>query len=181
MAAHWAGARFVAQYTYQFGNGVSGTLSVEETKAASQRATYNGGAIVGTVNPLTGVAVTNANVGAQNTAIGLAATLQGLPGSIITNQYGGTRMPDVVGALRVDQAWGTFMVAGALHENHALYYGGTEPTGHPNDKWGGAGTIGIKVNVPTGTGDFVTLDGGYALGATGYTYSFNGGLTSTPA
>jgi len=181
MAADWAGARFVAQYTYQFGNGVSGTLSVEETKAASQRATYNGGAIVGTVNPLTGVAVTNANLGAQNTAIGLAATLQGLPGSIITNQYGGTRMPDVVGALRVDQAWGTFMVAGALHENHALYYGGTEPTGHPNDKWGGAGTIGIKVNVPTGTGDFVTLDGGYALGATGYTYSFNGGLTGNPA
>jgi hypothetical protein len=181
MAADWAGARFLAQYTYQFGNGVSGTLSFEETKAASQRATYNGGAIVGTINPLTGVVVTAANVGAQDTAIGLAATLQGTPGSIITNQYGGTRMPDVVGQLRVDQAWGTFQVAGALHENHALYYGGTELTGHPSDVWGGAATAGIKVNVPTGTGDFVSLDAGYASGATAYTYSFNGGLSSTPA
>src|SRR5204862_873744 len=90
-------------------------------------------------------------------------------------------MYDVVGQLRVDQAWGTFQVAAAAHENHALYYGGLETTGHPNDKWGGAVTAGVKVNVPTGTGDFVAIDGSWALGATGYTYSFNGGLTSNPA
>jgi len=180
--ADWAGARMVTQYTYQFGNGVSGTLSIEEAKQASQRATYNGGAIVGTVNPLTGVLVTAANVNAQDTAILLPGTgLQGTPGSIITNQYGGTRMPDVVGQLRVDQAWGTFQVAGALHENHALYYGGQEQTGHPNDVWGGAATAGIKINTPWGTGDYLALDGSWALGATAYTYSFNGGLSSTPA
>jgi Porin subfamily len=179
--ADWAGARMVTQYTYQFGNGVSATLSIEEAKQASQRATFNGGAIVGTVNPLTGAVVTNANVGAQNTAIGLAATQLSLPGAALPNSYGGTRMPDIVGQLRVDQAWGTFQVAGALHENHALYYGGTEPTGHPNDVWGGAVTAGIKLNVPTGTGDYVAFDGSWALGATAYVLSFNGGLTGNPA
>jgi Porin subfamily len=177
----WAGGRMVTQYTYQFGNGVSGTLSLEEAKQASQRTTFNGGAIVGSVNPFTGVVVTNANVNAQNAAFGLGAGLLGVPGSVPANSYGGTRMPDIVGQLRVDQAWGTFQVSGALHENHALYYGSTEPTGHPSDKWGGAVNAGIKLNTPWGTGDYFFLDGSYALGASGYTYSYNGGLSGNPA
>jgi hypothetical protein len=180
--ADWAGGRFVTQYTYQFGNGVAGTLSLEEAKTASQRTVYNGGAIVGTVNPLTGAVVTAANVNAQNALIGLAATgLEGTPGAASPNSQGGTRMPDIVGQLRVDQAWGTFQVAAAAHEVHALYYGGTEVTGHPSDKWGGAATAGIKLNVPTGTGDFVTFDGSWALGSSSYVYSFNGGLSGNPA
>jgi hypothetical protein len=66
--------------------------------------------------------------------------------------------------------------------NHALYYGALEPTGNPADKWGGAGTAGIKINVPTGAGDFVALGAAYAVGASAYTYNEgNGGLTGSPA
>jgi hypothetical protein len=179
--ADWAGGRFVSQYTYQFGNGVSGTLSLEQAKTDSQRTVYNGGFVIGSTN-LAGAVVTAANINASNAALGLAATgLNGTPGSSGANSQGGTRAPDIVGQLRVDQAWGTFQVAAAAHEVHALYYGATEPTNHPTDKWGGAATAGIKVNVPTGTGDFVTLDGSWALGSTSYTYSFNGGLSANPA
>jgi len=126
--------------------------------------------------------VTAANIAASNAVLGLAAAANGLgvPGALV-NSGGGQRAPDVVGQLRVDQAWGTFMVAAAAHMNHALYYGTLENTGNPQDKWGGAGTAGIKINVPTGTGDFVALGGAYAVGASGYTYNQGGGLTGSPA
>ena len=32
-------------------------------------------------------------------------------------------MPDIVGNLRVDQAWGSAQVMGALHQVNAAYYG----------------------------------------------------------
>ena len=34
-----------------------------------------------------------------------------------------TRYPDIVGSLRVDQAWGSAQIAGALHQLRAGYYG----------------------------------------------------------
>ena len=42
-------------------------------------------------------------------------------------------MPDVVGNVRVDQAWGLFQASVAAHDNHVAYYGATEPTGHPDE------------------------------------------------
>ena len=42
-----------------------------------------------------------------------------------TNSYGGFNAPDIVGNLRVDQAWGSAQLMGALHEVNSLYYGGT--------------------------------------------------------
>jgi len=175
--ADWAGGRFVSQYTYQFGNGVSGTLSIEESKPGlaqgSDRAIFNGGAAL--VSAPATIVANNAILGLTSAANGF-----GTPGTLV-NSTGGQRAPDIVGQLRVDQSWGTFQIAGAAHMNHALYYGATENTGNPQDKWGGAGTAGIKVNVPTGTGDFVALGGAYAVGAAAYTYNTGGGLTSTPA
>jgi hypothetical protein len=57
----------------------------------------------------------------------------------------------------------------AAHDNHAGYYGGTETTGHPDDKWGWAvqGALQIK-NFPTGTGDVLNLQAVYTDGATRY-------------
>jgi Porin subfamily len=177
----WTVGRFATAYTYQFGNGVSGSLSIEEAKPylnlGSDRAIFNGGAAL---------ASTPATIAANNTALfgsAAAATAAafGVPGAL-TNSGGGQRAPDVVGQIRVDQAWGIFQVAGAAHLNHALYYGAIEPAGNPSDKWGGAGTAGLKLNVPTGKGDFVALGGSYAVGASAYSYNEgNGGLTSTPA
>ena len=48
------------------------------------------------------------------------------------------RAPDDRGMIRVDQAWGLFQASFAAHDNHAGYYGATETSGHPDDKWGWA-------------------------------------------
>jgi len=182
----WTVGRMVTGYTYQFGNGVSASVSAEEAKPylnlGSDRAIFNGGFVVGSVNT-GGALVTPANIAASNAVLGLTAAANGLgvPGAL-TNSGGGQRAPDLIGQIRVDQAWGVFQVAGAAHLNHALYYGSIEPTGNPADKWGGAGTAGIKINLPTGTGDFVALAGSYAVGASAYSYNEgNGGLTGSPA
>ncbi len=36
--------------------------------------------------------------------------------------YGGFQAPDIVGNLRVDQAWGSAQIMGALHQVNANYY-----------------------------------------------------------
>jgi hypothetical protein len=177
----WSNGRFVTAYTQQFGNGVSGSLSLEESKPysnfGSDRSIFNGGAAL--VSTPATIAANNAAL--FGSAAAATAAAFGVPGAL-NNSGGGQRAPDVIGQLRVDQAWGVFQVAAAAHMNHALYYGALETTGNPSDKWGGAGTAGIKVNVPTGTGDFVALGGAYAVGASAYTYNEgNGGLTGSPA
>ncbi len=98
---------------------------------------------------------------------GLNNTLAG--GAFGTSDYGGTTFPDVVAMLRVDQAWGLFQASGALHNNHAAYYGGTEPTGHPDDKLGYAAQVALSIkNIPTGPGDTINVQGVYTNGATRY-------------
>jgi hypothetical protein len=88
-------------------------------------------------------------------AIGAAMagpTFNNLGGSLAA---GTASYPDVVGNLRVDQAWGSFQVAAALHDVSAGYYGATEGTGHPDDAVGGAVSAGIKLNAPmVGPGDY---------------------------
>jgi hypothetical protein len=85
------------------------------------------------------------------------------------SDYAGTISPDFVGMLRVDQAWGLFQASVAAHDNHAAYYGGTELTGHPDDKWGWAGALALSIkNIPTGPGDTINVQGVYTDGATRY-------------
>ncbi|WP_407165814.1 porin [Bradyrhizobium sp. ORS 111] len=94
--------------------------------------------------------------------------------AVLTSPYGasdyaGTVAPDLVAMLRVDQAWGLFQASFAAHDNHAAYYGGTELTGHPDDKWGWAGQLALSIkNIPTGPGDTINLQGVYTDGATRY-------------
>jgi len=96
------------------------------------------------------------NLGSASTAITAGA-----------NSYAGARAPDIVGNIRVDQAWGLFQISGALHEVSASYYGATEPTGHPDSKWGGSVMAALQIkNLPTGAGDDIKVDVSYAKGAT---------------
>src|SRR5215813_14252911 len=77
--------------------------------------------------------------------------------------YGGTHVPDIVGNIRVDQAWGLFQISAAAHEVDASYNilgaGGvpnnlSEISGHPSDKWGGSVMAALQIkNLPTGAGD----------------------------
>jgi hypothetical protein len=92
------------------------------------------------------------------------------------NAYGGTHIPDIVGNIRVDQAWGLFQVSGMLHNVTASYNilgaGGvptalSEISGHPEDKWGGAVMAALQIkNLPTGAGDDIKIDATYAKGDT---------------
>jgi hypothetical protein len=49
------------------------------------------------------------------------------------NAYGGVQAPDVVGNIRVDQAWGLFQLSGALHEVNASYNALTLGAAQPNN------------------------------------------------
>ncbi|WKA31443.1 porin [Bradyrhizobium roseum] len=105
-----------------------------------------------------------------------------------SNAYGGTHVPDIVGNIRVDQAWGLFQIAGMLHNVTASYNtlgaGGvpnnlSEISGHPEDKWGGAVTAALQIkNLPTGAGDDFKIDATYAHGATKAVVSTSGGSPS---
>jgi hypothetical protein len=122
-------------YTQEFGNGVSGSISVQDQVAYYQ-------------------------AGVNNLSAG------GLFG---TSDYAGTIAPDIVGVIKVDQAWGLFQASVAAHDNHAAYYGATEITGHPDDRWGWAGQLGLSIkNIPTGPGDTINIQGVYTNGATRY-------------
>ncbi|MGY3033962.1 hypothetical protein ACVIIV_003132 [Bradyrhizobium sp. USDA 4354] len=99
------------------------------------------------------------------TAAGLATGAYGV------NDFGGSRVPDLVGMLRVDQAWGLFQASIAAHNNHTGYYGVDETTGHAADKLGWAGQLGLSIkNIPTGAGDTINVQGVYTKGATRYNF-----------
>jgi hypothetical protein len=149
--------RNVIAYTHQFGNGVSGTIALEDPKNTTKRSIYNG-------------------------ALALDATFAN-PLTTAGNVNGGNTYPDVVAALRIDQAWGGFWVAGTLTNNHVAYNCG-QPTGActdissgqpPSDKAAGAVSAALKINVPTGTGDAVYIQGGYGVGATSYVINGSNG------
>ena len=93
-----------------------------------------------------------------------------------SNAYAGTHAPDIVGRIRVDQAWGLFQVSAAAHEVSGSYNtldAGAVPnnlseiSGHPETKWGGSVMAALQIkNIPTGAGDDIKIDASYAKGAT---------------
>jgi hypothetical protein len=134
------------QYTAQFGNGVSGTIGLDDPTVFNRTSIYN-------------------------LSIGLPATGTGT----VASAYGGVRAPDVVGNIRVDQAWGLFQISGAAHLVDASYNNLTAATaapnafseisGHPEDKWGGSVMAALQIkNIPTGPGDDIKIDATYAKG-----------------
>jgi hypothetical protein len=104
------------------------------------------------------------------------------------NAYGGTHVPDIVGNIRVDQAWGLFQISGMAHLVNASYNilgtGGiptalSEISGHPEDKWGGAVMAALQIkNLPTGAGDDFKIDVSYSKGDTKAVISTSGGSPS---
>jgi hypothetical protein len=84
--------------------------------------------------------------------------------------YAAMQMPDFVANLRVDQAWGSAQIMGAIHEINANYYTpGAEGSGYPSDATGFAVGAGIKLNAPMiGHGDYLQAEVDYTEGASRY-------------
>ena len=102
-------------YTATFGNGVSGTISLEDAQPYRT---------AGLVN-------TSVNFIAPWQSNTLASGTYGV-GNFAGNAVAGDHVPDVVGNLRLDQAWGSLHVAAAAHEVHGNYYTSADSnSGHP--------------------------------------------------
>ncbi|WP_454917063.1 porin [Xanthobacter sediminis] len=158
----WTG---LLAYTAQFGNGFSASISLEDA-----------------ANRTTGVQATN---GFGVTALGFSTT----PGFVgdnpflgvgaggglaYTNIQAGQVAPDIVANIRLDQAWGTFLVAGALHQVNTLSYP-LSPLGNPvlgsssTDTWGWAVNVQAEIKLPViAAGDSLLLQFDYADGAINY-------------
>ncbi|MGH6670856.1 MAG: porin, partial [Xanthobacteraceae bacterium] len=143
------GGIWVWGYTAQLGGGFTAPLSAEGRRASQ---------IVGASGAL----------GALS-----AGALTGDPASAYGG-YGGWQVPDIVGNLRVDQAWGGAQIMGALHEDNGLYYGTTPLTGHPSDAWGWVIGAGLKINTPfISQGDYLDAEANYTQGALKYLWDAN--------
>jgi hypothetical protein len=72
-------------------------------------------------------------------------------------------MPDIVGNLRIDQAWGSAQLMAAYHQ---VNFGGVS---EPDDKDGYALGVGLKFNLPMlGNKDYIQAQFTYAKGAIDY-------------
>jgi len=88
-------------------------------------------------------------------------------GAATATNWGGTNAPDIVGQLRVDQAWGLFQLSGVAHQIRAGE--AISISGVPGDAWGYAFQVGLSLkNLPTGAGDSINVSAGYANGASRY-------------
>ena len=141
--------------------------------------TGDGGAIVAayTAQLGNGVSATISAEQARRKGINYVATTA-LGGTLSADLTDGTGFhQDIVGALRVDQAWGSAQISAAAHDASAAYYGSgpggvsamNEWQGHPGSKWGWAASAGLRLNAPMiGPGDYFQASVTYTQGALGY-------------
>ncbi len=182
-------------YTYAFGNGFSATLALEDgierRNVIGSVGTIQQGAVF--ASSFTGAAFNNFSVAFPAIGNPIFASTVAFPGAFSAFDTGQREnTPDVVGALRVDQAWGSAQLSGAWH--HVSTQGSVtnaftvSPTGvtttapGASSVNGGFGALtaegwavqgGVKVNLPMiAPGDDLWLEGAFSHGAVTYT---NGG------
>lgn len=158
-----AGGTVVFAYSATLGNGLTATIALEDGAArrtaiwdASNDAT-NALAVGAFPGPLT--TPDAGNIGGQT-----------------TGDWAAHSVPDIVGSLRVDQAWGSAQVSAAVHQIRGGWYG-NNTTGNgggaaaftaPSDTFGWAVDAGISVNLPWAKGDRFYVEGAYSEGAPSY-------------
>ncbi len=150
-------------YTASFGNGVSATISLEDSVPYRS---------AGVVNTLGGAASFIGPFGAVAGTYGTSAV------TFAGNAQLGDHVPDVVGNIRLDQAWGSLHFGAAAHEVHGTYYtAANSDTGKPSSTWGYAVTGAFELkNLPTGVGDSLKVEATFAHGAAKYVW---GGTVDT--
>ncbi|WP_262032541.1 porin [Microvirga sp. Mcv34] len=131
-------------YTYSFGNGLSATVSLED--GLERRVAATG--LVG-------------------------GTLFGADAPVLLN-YGGQRMPDVVGNIKYAGTWGSAQLSGALHQVTAVggfdpITGGALPGINTDSELGFAVQGSVGINLPfLGQGDSAWIAATYVDGANAY-------------
>jgi hypothetical protein len=149
-------------YTAQLGNGISATLSAEDPNGRFKLVTQQ---VFNNVLP------------------GNYANNNGLAGQSATNN--GFLFPDIVGNLRIDQAWGSAQVMAAMHDASATYYNNANPgLGHPDNAFGWAVGGAFSINLPSFGAtsnvnsqpnvDQLRASFSYGVGAVGYVTNMNG-------
>ncbi|WP_291843671.1 porin [Bradyrhizobium sp.] len=146
------------QYTAQFGNGVSGTIGLDDPTVFHRTAVFNTSTGIGAVGT-TG----NAYAGTHAPTI---------VGNIRVDQAWG--LFQISGALHeVNASYNTLTAATAAPTNLS------ETSGHPDSKWGGSVMAALQIkNLPTGAGDDFKIDVTYAKGHTKQVISTSGGSPS---
>ena len=146
-------------YTATFGEGLSATLSIEDPVFTRSPV----------FAPLGGPAVSPVFVGYANGVPTRFANVDPIQRS---------RLPDFVGALRVDPAWGSAQLSAATHEINVGNLSSATAAGtggvltgipHTRSVQGWAVQGGVKINLPAiAAGDTLYLQGAYADGAQSY-------------
>jgi len=132
-------------YTWQLGNGVSVSVDLEDGKNARSNNIIN---------------VNGASIGAG----GAFSSTNGL-----NNNSSRAWTPDFAGNIRIDQAWGSAQISGALHNNTAGQLGvTTNQTAVGPDNWGYALQAGIRLNNFLMPKDMIEGAVVYSKGALGY-------------
>jgi len=192
-----AAGRNVMAYTATLGNGVSWTLSVEDTtsrRGALWDAGTNGLALGAFPGPNTwsGVGYPTCGFGSvtSDQNIGNAAAPLSVSGACATGDYAAQSIPDLVSSLRVDQAWGSAQISGALHQVRGNFYGNDVQstivagpnafTGiRPSDVWGWAVAGGVVLNLPWNPGDKFWIEGAVGEGTPCYVGICQDGVNGT--
>jgi Porin subfamily len=136
-------------YTFQFGGGFSGTVSLEDT-----------------VHRRTGIwDASTRPLATGSPALGVPPPNYG--------DYAAQTYPDVVANVRVDQPWGAAQAMAVLHNAQGACYGGVCNAGpgllnNGPDAAGWAVGAGVQLNLPWARGDQFWLQGTYARGAVSY-------------
>ncbi|MGU3328119.1 porin [Methylobacterium mesophilicum] len=176
-------------YTATLGNGLSATISAEDP-------VFRRSPIYSPTNNPAGVTV-NAAIAVFGQGNSPAPVFIGYTGGAPTrfsqvDVIQRSRMPDVVGALRLDQAWGSAQISAAVHELDVgnVQNGAGTGTGsnvsipHASNSYGYAVQGGLKINTPfIAPGDAFYLQAAYGSGAqlyTGYS-SFSGSYSQNAA
>jgi hypothetical protein len=97
--------------------------------------------------------------------------------------YAAHSVPDIVGSLRVDQAWGSAQISAAAHQLRGGWYGNNTtgagangtPFAAPEDTFGFGIDAGVIVNLPWAKGDRFYVEGAYSEGAPAYA-GWSGGI-----
>ena len=124
-------------YTFAFGNGISASVALEDPTIGGKRSL-------------------------GSTAAAFGAPFNSATQTITSGTYGGHKAPDFVANVKIDQAWGSAQIMGALHNDY-------DNTAAFGDKWGYAIGAGVKFNVPQiGVGDYAVLQAIYSSGTLNY-------------